>query len=111
MLAVCAAGVGIVVEPFTHWFSSFLERTPFMFTGEIHEHHTNVLLMLGSAAVSLAGIGAAWWMYVRQPGLAGRVADSLQGLYQLSLNKFHLDELYDAFIVKPLAKGSPRFAG
>ena len=26
----------------------------------------------------------------------------MQGLYQLSLNKFYFDELYSAFVVKPL---------
>ena len=48
------------------------------------------------------GIALAWWMYVRQPGVAGRMAGRLQGLYQLSWNKFHVDELYNALLVKPL---------
>ena len=28
VLAFGAVFVGIVIEPFTHWFSDFLERTP-----------------------------------------------------------------------------------
>ena len=48
------------------------------------------------------GIGGAWWVYVRQPGLAGQLAGRLQALYQLSANKFFLDELYDKLIVQPL---------
>ena len=53
--------------------------------------------------VALGGIGAGL-CDVRPP--AGRWPDALApavpGLYQLSLNKFYVDELYAAFIVKPL---------
>ena len=66
--------------------------------------------MIVSSLVALGGIGAAWLMYVRQPDLPGRLANAAQGLYQLSLNKFHVDELYDALILKPLA-GFTAFTG
>jgi NADH-quinone oxidoreductase subunit L len=116
ILAVGAVGAGIVVEPFTHWFSGFLDRHWVGLwsygTTEAppvtHEAGPNVLLMLAGTAVSLAGIGAAWWVYVRQPGLAGRLAGSVRDLYQLSLNKFHVDELYYFLIVQPLL-GVARF--
>jgi NADH:ubiquinone oxidoreductase subunit 5 (subunit L)/multisubunit Na+/H+ antiporter MnhA subunit len=58
--------------------------------------------MLAGTAVALAGIALAWWFYAAQPGLAGRLAGHIQALYQLSLNKFYLDELYDFFFIKPL---------
>jgi len=41
-------------------------------------------------------------MYVKSPGAATQWSRALQGLYQLSVNKFHVDELYYALIVKPL---------
>jgi NADH-quinone oxidoreductase subunit L len=59
--------------------------------------------MFCSALVGLAGIGVAWWMYVREPGFAGRLARRLAGFYQLWLNKLYVDELYDAFFVRPLS--------
>jgi NADH-quinone oxidoreductase subunit L len=59
-------------------------------------------IMVSGTVAAAAGIALAWWIYLRQPGLAGRLATSFQGLYQLSLNKFHLDELYDFFLVRPL---------
>jgi proton-translocating NADH-quinone oxidoreductase chain L len=111
ILAVGAVGAGIVVEPFTHWFSSFLMRTRFVArTGspEPVEPGLNWTVMALSTVVALSGIAAAWWIYLRQPGLAGRIARQIEGLYQLSLNKFYLDELYDFFIVQPLA-GFARF--
>src|SRR5438132_792493 len=83
----CAVLIGIVVEPFTHWFSGLLTQTPFL--TPIHEHHFHWALMGLSSAIALGGIGLAWWIYVLQPGLAGRLAATLPGLYQLSLNKFY----------------------
>jgi NADH-quinone oxidoreductase subunit L len=106
ILAVGAVFAGIAVEPFTHWFSGLLTRTPLL--GRLHEHAPNWLLMGLSSVVALAGIGVAYAMYVVQPGLPGRLARGARELYQLSLNKFHFDELYDFFIVQPLA-GLARF--
>src|SRR5262249_16070115 len=37
-----------------------------------------------------------------QPELPGRLAESAKLAYQMSLEKFYIDELYDAFILKPL---------
>jgi NADH-quinone oxidoreductase subunit L len=104
VLAVFAVFVGLVVgAPFMPEgirFGHFLEYAPGFQQPE--QHLFNGGLMIGSAAVALAGIGAAWRMYVRQPDLPGKLARSAQGLYQASLNKFYVDELYNAFIVKPL---------
>ena len=52
--------------------------------------------------MALGGIFAAWWIYVRQPGLSVRLAARVPALYQLSLNKFYFDELYSFFIVQPI---------
>jgi NADH-quinone oxidoreductase subunit L len=106
ILAAGAVAAGIVVEPFTHWFSHLLARTPYM--GALPEHSASLLLMTGSVLIALLGIGVAAQMYVREPGLPARLAQSAQEVYQLSLNKFHLDELYSFFIVQPLA-GFARF--
>jgi NADH-quinone oxidoreductase subunit L len=103
ILAVGAFAVGFVFGP-TQWLSRLLagrELTRGLQLPE-HPHAPDLVLMLGSSLVALAGIGVAWWMYVRQPGIAGRLAASFPGLYQLSLNKFYLDELFTVFLVKPL---------
>jgi NADH-quinone oxidoreductase subunit L len=65
--------------------------------------------MAASIALALGGVVLAWWMYVRQPDLPGMLARSARGLYQLSLNKFHWDELYDTLILGPL-RGVALFA-
>jgi NADH-quinone oxidoreductase subunit L len=60
------------------------------------------MLMVGSITFGVGGIAVAWYMYVRDVGLADRLAKVVPGLYQLSLNKFHVDELYYTFLVQPL---------
>lgn len=100
ILAAFAIGIGIVLGP-TGMFERFLEQTPGLEAAEIEI--VKLPTMLASALIALGGIFVAWWMYVRQPDLPAKVARSAQGLYQLSLNKFHIDELYDTFILTPLA--------
>jgi NADH-quinone oxidoreductase subunit L len=101
ILAVFAVGVGFALGPVTHRFAHFVGRTPGL--PEAEAEGMNFTMMGISSLVALGGILVAWWMYVRQPDLPGRLARSLQGLYQLSLNKFYIDELYETFILNPLA--------
>jgi len=101
VLAVGAVAVGAVVGPLTHWFGGLLHHLPDMTAQE--EHPGNLLLMVVSGAVALLGIGLAWWMYVVNPGLPAELAKRFKLLYEMSLNKFDVDELYDSFVVRPLA--------
>jgi NADH-quinone oxidoreductase subunit L len=112
-LVILAAGallVGYVnADPLANGLDAFLDRTPDIspevFRQIRYEHVTMVprlLLWLASITLAAAGIGGAWWVYVRQPGLASRLAADAPQAYQLSLNKFYVDELYDLFIVRPL---------
>jgi NADH-quinone oxidoreductase subunit L len=110
VLAVFAVGVGFVLGP---WGIPALQIAPFLEVTPGFPEETPHKMMYGlmalSAAIALGGIVVAWWMYVKQPDLPGRLARSAQGLYQLSLNKFHFDELYDTFILGPL-RGVTLFA-
>src|SRR5581483_8947977 len=107
ILAVGVVGIGLTLGP-THLFAHFLEQhwletstaTRRFLSAE--GHGMNVLLMAGSSLFALAGIGLAYWMYVRKPAVADEIATSVQGPYELSRNKFYLDELYEAFMVQPL---------
>jgi NADH-quinone oxidoreductase subunit L len=98
ILAGGAVGAGFLLWP----FRSFILRTPRI--GELAEPEINhAILLAASIFVVAAGIGMAWLMYYRNPDMAGRWAVNLQALYQLSLNKLHLDEIYYAFVVAPLS--------
>jgi NADH-quinone oxidoreductase subunit L len=100
ILAAGAAFIGLIVGPLTHWFSHGLVLHTVGF--EENEPEMNLVVMGLSVVLALLGVAAAWWMYVRQPGLAPRLAADLSVLYQMSVNKFHLDELYYLIIVRTL---------
>ncbi len=101
ILAVGAVGIGLV-DPLLGWFGPRLSYLVGPHVTEA-EHGANWLVIGLSTFVALGGIATAWWMYIRQPELPGRLAAGAQAIYQMSLNKFHVDELYAAFIVKPVA--------
>jgi NADH-quinone oxidoreductase subunit L len=104
ILAIGALAVGIVAEPFTHWFSGFLTKAPVVAaasTGKSAEHDWNWPLMAASAAVGLIGFAIAWYVYVRKPGTADRLAQAAPTLYDLSLNKLYVDDLYNVLFVQP----------
>jgi proton-translocating NADH-quinone oxidoreductase chain L len=104
ILAVFAVGIGFVLGPLMpqSWqIAHFLSLAPVL-PGELGVHEVEWGLMALSGIIALAGMAFAWIMYQRQPSLPGKLAAAWPGAYQLSLNKFHFDELYYAFIVKPL---------
>jgi len=65
-------------------------------------------LMLVSTVVALVGIGLAWFFFIRRPGAADAVAARAAPLHRLLLNKYWVDELYDAAIVHPIRRLSER---
>jgi len=60
--------------------------------------------MLSLVATSLGGIGIllAYVCYLRMPGLPLIVAWRAKGLYDLLLEKYRIDEVYDLFVTRPL---------
>jgi len=105
VLAVGALAVGIVVEPFTHWFSDFLGRAPSLrlaakLTGAAEvAHHFN----WGMAGVStLLAVGGATLAFLAfGKGGPERVPAAAESVYALSRNKLYVDEVYHALIVRP----------
>jgi NADH-quinone oxidoreductase subunit L len=74
--------------------------------GQAHSVALEYTLMAASVAIALAGMGLAYIMYVVQPGMADRLAASAHGLYQVLLNKYFVDEIYDGTIVQPTLRTS-----
>ena len=69
---------------------------------------TEISLMLVSTLAAFAGIGVATIFFLRQPERADRLAAGARGLHQLLLNKYYVDEIYDAVIVQPIKRTSQR---
>ncbi len=57
--------------------------------------------MAVSIGLAFLGIGLAWFFFVKSPGSADGVARATGPLHRLLLNKYYVDELYDAVVVKP----------
>ncbi len=67
---------------------------------------TELLLMAVSVGVAVAGIVVAMYFWLRNRAAAARSARSAAPLYTLLLNKYYIDEVYDAVIVQPIKRGS-----
>jgi NADH-quinone oxidoreductase subunit L len=72
------------------------------------EDHTalELTLMAVSSGIAIAGIALAAFIWLKRRELADRMARSFGGIYRLLLNKYYVDEIYDAAIVNPIKVGS-----
>lgn len=57
-------------------------------------------LMLVSVVLAVVGIFVAWRIYVTKPDIAARLAGQWSGAHRTLTNKYYVDELYDASIVR-----------
>jgi NADH-quinone oxidoreductase subunit L len=80
-----------------------------VFTRPAPGHGLELALMAASVLVGLAGIGVAWLFFRRHPEFPERLAGRLAGVHRLLLNKYYVDELYDAVVVRGLGLGGGRF--
>ena len=55
-----------------------------------------------SVVMALIGVFLADLLYRRKPGMADTVVERARGVYQLLLNKYWIDQLYNAVFVAPL---------
>jgi NADH-quinone oxidoreductase subunit L len=63
-------------------------------------HALDILLMLISVMVGALGWGLAWVMYTKRTEIPARLAEKYSDLYELLLNKYWVDELYDYVFVR-----------
>ena len=59
-----------------------------------------------SILVAFAGIGIAWYFFVANPSAADSVAEAASPVRTLLLNKYYVDEIYDAAVVEPIVSVS-----
>jgi NADH-quinone oxidoreductase subunit L len=76
--------------------------------GDLH-HVSNSLMfsMMGiSTGIATVGILLAYLMYIKQPDLPAKIVGKFKLIYTIIYNKYYVDEIYDATIVKPTVKTS-----
>ena len=69
---------------------------------EATAHALETPLAIVAVVTALLGFAIAFWLYLRRPGKPEQLAKSMRGAYTLLLNKYYVDEIYAALIVKPL---------
>jgi len=86
-----------------NWIADFL--SPLVKSTEHHlTHNTEYMLMAGSSILVLISISFAWFKYKNF-----KVEISSQGFGKVLENKWYVDELYNAIIVKPLQRTAAFF--
>ncbi len=79
---------------------------PVLGTGSVVGAEGSRGVELGLAAISVltafAGLGIAYFFYVRKPGSSTALAAKYKPVYALVENKFYIDEIYSAFILAPI---------
>jgi NADH-quinone oxidoreductase subunit L len=74
---------------------------------EEEEHAAlELTLMAVSSAIALIGIGLAAFIWLKRRDIADSMARNYAGVYRLLLNKYYVDEVYDATVVQPIRIGS-----
>jgi NADH-quinone oxidoreductase subunit L len=63
-------------------------------------------LMGVSSLIAIAGISLAAFIWLKRRAMAEAMARNYPGLHRLLLNKYYVDELYDAVVVQPIRIGS-----
>ena len=113
VLAIGSVLAGFIGVPHaiggSNWIETFLEPA-FLAPGAVHEAaeavhaegSTELMLMGLSIGLAAAGIGIAFYFWLRHPGAATAMARRFGSVHRLLLNKYYVDEIYDAAIVQPI---------
>ena len=67
---------------------------------------TELTLMGVSSGVAIAGIVLASYFWLRRRDAADAMARRFSGVHTLLLNKYYVDEIYDAVVVQPIKQAS-----
>ena len=114
VLAICSILAGLVgVPPVLHG-DNHIEQ---FLTPAAHENTSESLgttglelaLMGISTGAALAGAAFAYTLYVARPELPEKLAARLHSMYSIVLNKYYVDDLYNAVLVWPIVRMSRDF--
>ncbi len=102
LLSICGGWIGI------GRFSQFLMPSTSARVIESATPHLELYLTLAAVAVALIGWLIAYRFYGQKTARAAELANAVPGAYRLLANKYYVDEIYGATLVKPLL-GFSRF--
>lgn len=109
LLAVPSTLIGLVGMPFNNYFEEFIHPAGEA-VAEVAEHaeafNLNEFLIMGgnSVGIALIGITLASLMYLRGKISPKEIAHKIKPLYEFSLNKWYIDDLYHKVFVVNLRR-------
>ena len=99
VLSGFALAIGLIVGP-TGLFAGWIEQVPTLLPAKAETFHW--FLAGGSMLAVLGGIGVAALMYAKPSNRPQLVRAAMGPLYDLSLNKFYLDEIANLLVIFPV---------
>ena len=104
VLAVPSALLGLVGMPFDNYFESFIyppgELAEVVETAAEFEWHEFLIMAGNSVGIALIGITLASLMYLWGKIDPSAIAAKIPAFYNLSLNKWYIDDIYSAVFVR-----------
>jgi NADH-quinone oxidoreductase subunit L len=102
--------IGMPIIAHGNLFGEFLAPLfPHVEHAAAESHWFELALMAFSVAVAAAGIRMAYSFYVKNPAIPDRMAERFKGAYTLLLNKYKVDEIYNAVFVDGLVHKTAKF--
>jgi NADH-quinone oxidoreductase subunit L len=103
-------GISGALIPHANLFGEFMAPVfPHVEHGGSEHRALELGLMLFSVLVAVAGYRLAKVFYVDKTSIPERIADKFKGLYNLLLNKYRVDEVYNAIFVDGLVHKLAKF--
>jgi NADH-quinone oxidoreductase subunit L len=92
-----------------HWLEPiFVSANSKLMISEHKVVWSEYVLMTLSVAIAIAGIYAARIIYLKRIEIASALVERYHKIYGLLLNKYYVDEAYDAVIVNPIVNTSDK---
>ena len=102
VLAILATVGGLISLPGNSWLNEYLTPIlPKLATAAHHLGTTEYILMAIAVVGGLVGIGLAYAKYIKQNSIPDEDA-AITGFSKVLYNKYYVDEIYDAILVKPI---------
>ncbi len=114
VLAFFSIFIGFIGMPLVEHGNKFAEFLAPVFPAASHAeegagHGLEIMLMVFSVLVAAAGIVYAYVMYVKDPDMPKKRAEKWPRMYDLLLNKYRIDEVYNAVFVNGLVHRLAKF--
>jgi NADH-quinone oxidoreductase subunit L len=106
VLAVLSLLGGIVLVPgVTKTLEEFLHPTfeDSRYVEAVPSVTTEWTFAAVGAVVSLIGIGLAYMIWIRRPGLTARLVERYPRVHGFLVNKWYWDEIYDYGVIRPIS--------